>query len=67
MKKLKQHQRALRDLSFKQKITVISWILWNWKGLNKYHKCVITEWYGDKAFTIAKANSYYYLQNPNKK
>ena len=54
MTNLQQHQRALKDLSFKQKMIVISWMLWNWKGLKKYHKCVITQWYGDKAFMIAQ-------------
>lgn len=55
MSNLEQHQRAVKDLSFKQKIIIISWIFWNWKRLKKYHKCVITQWYGDKAFLIAQA------------
>jgi len=55
MSNLEQHQRAAKDLSFKQKITIISWIFWNRKSLKKYHKCVIEQWYGDKAFLIAQS------------
>jgi hypothetical protein len=54
MTNLQQHQRAFKDLSFKQKTTVIAWIFCNWKRLKKYHRCVITQWYGDKAFLIAQ-------------
>lgn len=55
MSNLEQHQRAAKDLSFNQKIIIMSWIFWNWKRLKKYHKCVIGQWYGDKAFLIAQA------------
>ena len=54
MSKLEQHQRAVKDLTFKQKVIILSWLFWNWEGLKKYHKCVITQWYGDKDFLIAQ-------------
>ncbi len=54
MSNLEQHKRAVEDLSFRQKITIVSWLFWNWKSLKKYHKCVISQWYGDKAFLAAK-------------
>lgn len=54
MSNLEQHKRAAKDLSFKQKITIVSWLFWNWKRLKKYHKCVISQWYGDKAFLMAQ-------------
>ena len=54
MSNLQQHKRAAQDLSFKQKLTIVSWLFWNWKRLSKYHKCVISQWHGDKAFFIAQ-------------
>ena len=55
MSNIEQHQRASKNLTFKQKLIIIGWLFWNWKRLNKYHKCVIEQWYGDKAFLIAQA------------
>tara|TARA_B110000967_G_scaffold193798_1_gene221693 strand:+ start:135 stop:305 length:171 start_codon:yes stop_codon:yes gene_type:complete len=54
MSNLEQHQRAAKDLSFKQKLIIVSWLFWSWKRFKKYHKCVIRQWYGDKAFLIAR-------------
>jgi len=54
MSNLEQHQRAIKDLSLKQKLVIIGWLFWNWRRFRKYHKCVIGQWYGDKAYMIAK-------------
>ena len=54
MSNIEKHKRAIKDLTFKQKLIIVGWLFWNRKRFGKYHKCVISQWYGDKAFLIAQ-------------
>ena len=59
---MKQHIRAMKDLTFKQIVNVFWWFFTKRRKWNKYHRMVMTSWYGDKAYMVVESEQGYYLK-----
>ena len=51
---MKQHIRAIKDLTVKQIINIFCWFFTNRKKWKKYNRMIQTCWYGNIAYMIAK-------------
>jgi|TARA_R110000782_G_C14478406_1_gene375646 hypothetical protein len=52
---MKQHIKAMKDLTFNQIMNVLVWFFAKRRKWNKYHRMVMTSWYGDKAYMVAES------------
>ena len=51
---MKQHIRAIMELTFKQIINVFCWLFTTRRKWKKYNRLVLSYWYGNIAYMIAK-------------